>query len=305
MEKLVQREKDIIEATNMYSYDIIKLHNEYSYAYRFTNEDIDSVWNLFCFNDSVKLLSVLASGDQLFDMVLKGIKKADTFDCNRMAEYYTLGFKKIAIQSLSYYQFLDLFNYEKRSGKKSEMEDYVISCAQEEYKNFWQELFYNLKQKGINASVFDFVRGEHIQDVLLNNRCNYLKTNENYTKLQKALRESNITFKYNDIKNIPKEYGKYDFIYISNIMDCFNDIYSEQSELNALSSTLDLLQKIYDLNLEKPGEILLTCFRGVFVDEILKRNRSAKLSPVKISCTKKVRYPNAVGLEKGRVLWKK
>ncbi len=300
-----QREKDIIEAINMYSYEVVKLHTEYSYAYPFTNEDIDSVWNFFKFDDSVKLLSVLASGDQLFNMILNGIKNADTFDCNRIAEYYTLGFKKIAIEALNYYQFLDLFNYEKRNEKKSEMEDYVISCAPENYKKFWQELFYSLKQKGINASVFDFVRGEHIQDALLNNRCNYLKTNENYTKLQKNLKESNITFKYNDIKNIPTEYGKYDFIYISNIMDYFNDIYSEQPELNALSSTLELLQKIYDVNLEKPGEILLTCFRGVFVDEILSRKRAAKFVPTKISCTKKVRYSDALGLEKGRVLWKK
>ena len=75
MEKLVQREKDIIEATNMYSYDIIKLHNEYSYVYRFTNEDIDSVQNLFCFNDSVKLLSVLASGDHAFNLIYMGIYK--------------------------------------------------------------------------------------------------------------------------------------------------------------------------------------------------------------------------------------
>ncbi|MBQ9834445.1 MAG: DUF3419 family protein [Bacilli bacterium] len=300
-----QREKDIIEATNMYLYKTSKLHDAYSYAYRFTNENVDSIWSLFEFSANVKLLSVLSSGDQLFDMVLNGIKNADTFDCNRIAEYYTLGFKKVAIETLNYYQFLDLFNYEKRSRKKSKMENYVISCAPEEYKNFWQELFYNLKQSGINSSVFDFVRGENIQDVLLNNRCNYLKTNENYTSLQKALRESNITFKYNDIKNIPEGYGKYDFIYISNIMDYFNDIFSEQSELDALSSTLELLQKIYDVNLNKPGEILLTYFPRTFINEILNRNSSAKFSPVKISCTKKVRYPNAVALEKGRVLWKK
>lgn len=300
-----QREKDIIEATNMYFDDNTKSHSEYSEAYPMTNEDINNVWDIFRFDGSVKLLSVLASGDQIFDMVLKGIKNVDAFDCNRITEYYSLGFKKTAIENLNYYQFLELFDYEKRDRLKSEMEDYVISCSPEEYKKFWQEVFYNLKQQGVNTSVFDFVSGSSIRDALLNDRCNYLKTNENYTSLQKALRESNITFKYNDIKNLPTKYGKYDFIFLSNILDYFNDIYSGHSKIEALSSSLELLQKIYDVNLNKPGEILLTYFPQTFINEILNRNRTAKFSPVKISCTKKVRYPNAVALEKGRVLWKK
>lgn len=305
MDISAQRERDIKEATNMYFCENIKLHSEYSDAYPMTNEDINDVWALFEFDNSIKLLSVLASGDQIFDMVLKGIKNVDAFDCNRITEYYALGFKKTAIETLNYYQFLELFDYEKRKKLKSEMEDYVISCSPEEYKKFWQELFYNLKQQGVNASVFDFVRGSSIRDVLLNNRCNYLKTNENYTRLQNELRDSNIAFKYNDIKNLPTEYGKYDFIFLSNILDYFGDIYYEHSEHEALNSSLVLLQKIYNVNLNKPGEILLTYFPITFINEVLSRNVAEKFSPVKISCTKKVRYHDAVGLEKGRVLFKK
>lgn len=178
------------------------------------------------------------------------------------------------------------------------MEDYVISYAKEEYKKFSQEVNYNLKQLGINASVFDFVKGNSMRDVLFNNRCNYLKTNENYIQLQNNLRETSISFDYNDIKS------KYDLIYLSNIRDYFRSMYYTSSESIALSSSLELLQEIYDKNLNKPGEILLAYFDSLFVREALERKKGAKRSPIRISCTKKVRYIGAAGLEKGKVLWK-
>ena len=294
---LEQRKKDIKKTRDLYFYGTSELHGEYSHAYAVTNENISDVWDFFEVDDKMKLLSVLSSGDQILDMILKGIKNVDTFDRNRITEYYTLGFKKTAIECLDYYQFIEMFNYSK-NGHNFEMENYVISCAPEEYQKFWQELFYSLKQRGIkDGSVFDFTRGD-IMDALLNNRCNYLKTEENYINLQQRLKDANITFKYNDITQIPLNYGKYDLIFLSNILDYFRNIYRCPQE-KSLNNALELFQNIYDKNLNKPGEIILTFFRNTFVDEALSEEADKK-----IIYTKKVLYPGAVGVQKGRDLQK-
>ena len=297
--KLEQRENDINKALDIYLKRGVKLHDEYSYAYANTNENLSEIWTRFKFDDNVKALSVLASGDQIFDMILKGLRNVATFDCNRIAEYFTLGIKKTAIECLDYYQFIEMFDY-FTYGFNYEMEKYVISCAPSEYKKFWEELFYILKQKGRPAvSVFEFTEGD-IREVLLNNRCNYLMSNNNFKKLQENLKNADITFNYDNIKNISKNYGKYDFIYISNIMDYFKEIYPEKSFDDALSSSLELFYKIYDLNLNEPGDILLTSFYQQFTKELFKKENSAKFTPKLIS------YMNSevVGVRKGKVLRK-
>lgn len=293
-----QRQKDIKQIIDMYFLGTSKLHDEYSHAYPVTNENISEVWDFFEFNENMKLLSVLASGDQIFDMISKGIKNVDTFDSNRVAEYYTLGFKKTAIENLGYYQFIEMLNHEK-NGHNYEMEDYVISCAPEEYKKFWQELLYCLKQQGVKASVFDFSKGSGILEALLNNCCNYLKCPENYANLQQRLKTSNITFNYCDITQIPLECGQYDLIFLSNIFDYYRDIFRYPYMQESRNKALEFFQSIYDKNLNKPGEIILTFFEHTFITELLSNAVDKK-----ITCTKKVLYPGAIGIQKGRVLRK-
>lgn len=298
MTKSEQIEKDIKETMEIYQF-AAKLHTEYSYAYSFTNENIAAVWNFFNLKGNEKVLSVLASGDQIFELILKGIKNIDTFDCNRIAEYYTLGFKKTAIEVLKYDDFYELFNF-KYSERNYDLEKYIISCAEEKYKKFWQELFYNLKQQGVEASVFDFVCGDAAADLQIDKRCNYLINDKNYKKLKKNLKASNILFNYHDITQLPLECGKYDLIYLSNILDYYDDIFRKYDLEKNVNAGLDLFQSIYDTNLKDPGEIILTFFHHTFIKEVLSNSVDRK-----VTCTEKVLYPGAAGFQKGRVLWKK
>lgn len=55
--------------------------------YRCTNEDLTKILNGVDFKDK-KVLTVQASSDQLFSSYILGAKEVDTFDSNRLTEYY-------------------------------------------------------------------------------------------------------------------------------------------------------------------------------------------------------------------------
>ena len=61
------------------------------------------------FKDKKKALSVLASGDHVFNLIYYGILNIDTFDTNRLTEYYALGLKRAALLAFTYEEYL-LFN---------------------------------------------------------------------------------------------------------------------------------------------------------------------------------------------------
>ena len=67
------------------------LHTSYSKVYLWTNENIDAYLNIVDISSKENALSVLASGDQTFNLITKGIMNIDTFDTNKLTEYFALG----------------------------------------------------------------------------------------------------------------------------------------------------------------------------------------------------------------------
>lgn len=68
--------------------------SEYHKSYYWTNENIKGYLDKVDFEGKDNALAVLASGDHIFNLVEKGISNIDTFDTNKLTEYYALGFKK-------------------------------------------------------------------------------------------------------------------------------------------------------------------------------------------------------------------
>lgn len=86
--KELEKTKELIE-------NYIKYHNAFSNrVYSYTNENIKSYLNNFDFNGKSSALSVLSSGDQVFNLIHNGITNIDTFDSNYLTEFYSLGIKK-------------------------------------------------------------------------------------------------------------------------------------------------------------------------------------------------------------------
>lgn len=268
-----QLEKDLQNAITLYlSIYKEKTKNhfpdfvEYACFYRVTNEKANEIIEKANIFDSGKILSVLASGDQTFDLINQGIEKIDTFDINRLTEYYALGFKKRAVECLNYKELQKLFSYHRgmygnvHYNLQPEIENYVISNMEEEYKWFWEQFKYVLEQEGFNPSIFDLSIQDAYKDICKNN---YAKNEKTYRNFQKLCRNVKITFNHASITQLPKDFDKYDVVYLSNIMDYITAFYSEKEK--TLYSAEDLLQQIYDKNLNDSGQIIMTYLTGTFI----------------------------------------
>ena len=80
--------------------------SEYQRVYKDTNENIDGYMNLMALEGKENALTVLASGDHAFNLAYHGISNIETFDTNRLTEYYSLGLKRAAILKYDYAGYL-------------------------------------------------------------------------------------------------------------------------------------------------------------------------------------------------------
>ena len=85
--------------------------SEFQKTYSWTNEFIPGYLDLVSFEDKNSALSVMASGDHTFNLITKGITDIDTFDTNRLTEYYALGFKRAMILKYDYDDFILTMRY--------------------------------------------------------------------------------------------------------------------------------------------------------------------------------------------------
>ena len=103
---MLEETKKLIErqVKDGFYFDLIDYKSICQPVYLWTNENVRGYQNLF--EGKKNVLSVLSSGDQIFNMLLKGVIKIDTFDNNGLTEYFTLGLKKAMILKYSYEEFL-------------------------------------------------------------------------------------------------------------------------------------------------------------------------------------------------------
>ena len=176
-----------------------------------------------------------------------GIDKVDTFDTNRLTEYYALGLKKTAIQCLNYNEFMKLFSG-KIERKQIDLLNYVIQNMEPEYRNYFETLIAYFKKYSFDYVIHLFRSDTDISQKDIKNI--YLRSGVNYHKKQKRLANTTISFKHCDVLNIPKEFGKYDLVELSNILGV-----SVNRNWLQKKRVYDLLRQIYDNNL-KHGELL-------------------------------------------------
>ncbi|MBQ9834439.1 MAG: DUF3419 family protein [Bacilli bacterium] len=272
-----QREIDLENAINLYVNKFEKSSpsnfDEYSPYYIFTNEPLQQLIDLIDLSTYKKCLSVLSGGDIAFSLINAGFKQVDTFDINRLTEYFVLGFKKRAIELLSYEQFLELFNYDfhalfnNQFGTNQTLENYVISNLDKDYKNFWMEYKYGLKEKGYNSSVFHMGVNYILKDIKYRKQLSYLNCAEDYKTFQKKLIDSTINFEPLDIKDIPQKLNSYDFIHLSNILDYSYLLYPDSRK--AVNEGIKLLTEIYNKNLTSEGLIIITAILPRFISSLV------------------------------------
>ena len=198
----------------------IKFSNDtFSSTYMFSNENINGFIKKFTLNEK-HALTVCSSGDQAFNLILNGASKIDLFDINRFSKYYFY-FKKAAIISLNYQEFINfffptlfnknVFNFSSYLNFRNMIDDEVI-------KMFWDYLFCHYSGTDIyNSKLFHKVYFSKKNILKINA---YLINEDNYNKLKDLLINKEFNFyNVNLFKDTLCFKDKYDFIYLSNIFD--------------------------------------------------------------------------------------
>lgn len=163
-----------------------------------------------------KVLSVIASSDQLLDMIVSGTKEIDAYDISRFPKYY-MGLKFAGVQSLDRDKYINFF-YEgdKRAYLYDRMYEKMRDTLNDRDKEFWDGLFNFYDWNEISNSSLFSNETISVSDVINQNK--YLDKNH-YDELKDLITDVDVDIYEGDILEISKVFKeKYDLIYMSNII---------------------------------------------------------------------------------------
>ena len=198
-----------------YNFGSEDVFNNTSAIYRISNERIEE-YHRFLTNKK-RMLSVIASGDQILCGILEGTKEIDAFDISRFPKYF-LFLKMAAIQGLSREEYIDFFY--GACGKDEdyeEMYDMIRPYLKDEPLEFWDGLLNFFEWKEVyNSTLFS---SEPYSEGTAIRQNKYLQNDEDYNKLRRVIDDVIIRTHEGDILDIASTFDvPYDIIYLSNIV---------------------------------------------------------------------------------------
>ena len=197
-----------------------QMFHTHSPIYVKSNERIEAYTNYF--KDKENVLTVIASGDQILNMIYNDTKQIDAFDISTFPQYYMF-LKLSAVKGLSLKEYLDFFY---KINKDSEIYDdlyyYKIRQYLSDYvKEFWDDLFNFFDWKDINESTLFSNETISLSDVI--NQNIFLQDKTYYKSLQNKIDNVVINPSVINIINEYYSYNKpYDLIYLSNLIYYIN-----------------------------------------------------------------------------------
>ena len=135
----------------------------YGKTYFWTNENVDGYLNLVNFEGKDSALTVLASGDHAFNLIQRGILNIDTFDTNRLTEFYSIELKRAIILKYNYEQCLSFMTLLCSTNISvdilTDMIRGLIPFMSERGKIFWDEILdYNYKLQKHHGTWINLIR---------------------------------------------------------------------------------------------------------------------------------------------------
>jgi len=226
--------------------------SSYYKTYCWTNELIAEYLKLADLSEKDNALSVLASGDHAFNLITEGITNIDTFDSNKLTEYFALGFKRAMILKYNYPEFLQnmriLCNSKTDINTISDILYGLLPYMDIRIRKYWETILdYNYKLQKENGSNLNllYLLCVNIGHLGYKECNNYLKDEKSYNKLRNRLASANITFKNANANNLHNEFkGEYDIILLSNILDYFFKYWGNNWEYDKLLSYEKQLENI-------------------------------------------------------------
>ena len=209
--------------------NVFEPFSKYSKGYLWTNENIKEYINKKYISEYNSALSVTASGDHLFNLILNNVLNIDTFDTNTLTEYNVLGLKKALIEKFKYNDFLTICELIANNMLTLEETTYLIKdllpLMDKKYRKYWQNISeYNYQLQKNNDEYLDLFAMLFINITEKNKfirRNSYLMGKDNYDKFKENMMRANINFycinAINILDTFPNQ--KYDVILLSNILD--------------------------------------------------------------------------------------
>ena len=187
-----------------------------SAIYRCTNEMINCKEYINILKNKKRILSVIASGDQIINSILLGSNDIVGYDISRFPKYY-LYLKIAGIKKLEKEEFLNYFvgSYYK-SLMNTDTYDKLRDELPDKCRIFWDGLYDAFEPYDINESLL--LCNEPFSKEILTIRNLYLQ-DDNYRKTRIKLDNINLTLYDNNIfKLINCNIGKFDLINLSSII---------------------------------------------------------------------------------------
>lgn len=206
----------------------------YQRGYKDTNENIDGYMRLLNFEGKTNALTVLASGDHVFNLLYYGILNIDTFDTNKLTEYYAFGIKKSAILAFNYKQYLQFMRRMIDPALTLEELSYwmkqLFPYMEERERIFWTQIIeYNNQLQKNQLKILNLFRMLLInfqEESLVIAKNSYLKNERNYHQTKENLKKATITFQNTNCLDLKeKNTSQYDFLFLSNIADYLSHFY--------------------------------------------------------------------------------
>ena len=199
------------------------------------------------------VLTVCSSSDQLFQFLLSGAERVDTYDINLLTKYFFY-LKEAAVRGVDLREFLTFFFPKNLVWKENVFSEKIYLKIREKIRDqealrFWDGMFSNYTGKALYES--ELFTGEHYSKKI-NRSCNqYLKDKEHYYRLRECLERYRYQFYCCNILEDPlKMETKYDYIYLSNIFDYLR--YNEVKDY--VQKVKEVISKL-EHNLTKEGMI--------------------------------------------------
>lgn len=253
------------------------IFTHHSKIYPFTNENQIGCFNNYDFNDK-SCLTVLGSTDQALDMRLRGAKKITTFDINALTKY--LLYLKLAalLSNITKEEYISFFYPYESFGCNKYVLNYNIFCKVVQNLSgdnliFWSKLFDMFSPIIISTKLFTDAACSSKD---LGNTIYYLN-GDKYYELREKIKDLEIKFINSDIKNLPNKLTeKYDYIYLSNIMNQVMYIFGRDiSKINSLAKYKKLTQKLSSFLNEDGVMVICYFFYCNFktVEQVFNKNR--------------------------------
>ncbi len=218
-------------------------YSNHSKIYAFSNENLNGCFDNFDFNNK-KCLTVLGSSDQALDMYLRGASEITTFDINILTKYFFYLKKAALLSNLTKEEYIRFFypngtpySYDNDSEYYYEIFSKIITNLSDENLIFWNNLFDSYPPPYISRNLF---YADMDSRKIIETNIKYLN-GDNYYELRDKIKNMKVNFINTDVLDLPKKISdKYDFIYLSNIMEYFNSITEYKKLIFKLGNNLNI-----------------------------------------------------------------